>query len=109
MLTRIADIQLYMGLTPEVADCYAAKTFLESVQVKYTPYMYTDPAQHAANFEAISSWKLEGAPEVLDKFPFVIYTEIHDDLEPSQYPRKCIYGLDAIKSSGIAELYKTGR
>lgn len=109
MLKRIADIQLYMGLTAEVGDCYAAKKFLDDNGIKFAPYMYTDESQHQGNFDAISSWKLAGAPEVVDKFPFLIYTEIHDELEPSQYPRKMLYGLEALTGSDIVDLYKIGR
>jgi hypothetical protein len=109
MLTRIDDIQLYMGITPEAADCYHAKKYLEDAGVGHVPYMYSDESQHADNFAAISSWKLAGAPAEVDKFPFVIYTEVHDDLPPSQYPKKMLYGLEDIKASNIAELYQVGR
>ena len=108
-LTRIDDIQLYMGMTADAADCFLAKQFLMDNGVSYQTYMYADDSQHAALFAALSSWNVQGAPAQLTNFPFVIYTEVHDDLSPSQYPRKCLYGKDAIVGSDIATTYAIGR
>jgi len=43
------------------------------------------------------------------EFPFLIYTEVHDDLSPSQYPKIVLYGYDEIVDSNILELYQLGR
>jgi hypothetical protein len=50
-----------------------------------------------------------GMPDSLDEFPFVVYTEVHDDIDTEFQPKVIIYGLDAIKQSNIATLYKLGR
>jgi hypothetical protein len=108
-LTRIDDIQLYVGLTAEAGDCFVAKDFLDSVGVTNHLYMYADTAAHADLFTALDSWRMPGAPANITKFPFLIYTEIHSDLPPSQYPRVCVYGADAIAASGIAAKFALGR
>jgi hypothetical protein len=108
-LTRIDDIQLYMGMTAEAADCYAVKEFLQSHNVAYQNYMYADDSQHPELLAALSSWKLQGAPEVMTKFPFIIYTEVDFDLPPSQFKRVCIYGKDAILASDIVAKFALGR
>lgn len=108
-LLRIDDIQLYMGITADAAECFAAKQFLVTNNIEYLTYMYADDGQHPQLFESLSSWKLPGAPTTLTKFPFVIYTEIHIEMAPSEYPRAMLYGIDAILASDIVEKYAVGR
>ena len=109
MLTRIDDIHLYMGMTEHAAECYEAKKFLGDLGVAFVPYMYADDTAHPGLFEALTSWNMVGSPAQIAKFPFLIYTEIHDDLPPSQFPRVCLYGVAAMMASDIAAKYKLGR
>jgi len=108
-LTRIDDIQLYMGMTADAAECYEVKKYLQDNGIKFETYMYADDSQHAQLFSSLGTWNMQGAPTVISKFPFVIYTEVHDDLSPSKYPRICIYGLTDLSTSDIQTKYKIGR
>lgn len=109
MLTRIDDIHLYMGMTADAAECYEAKKFLVDNGIAFVPYMYGDDSAHAGLFEALTSWNMPGAPAQIAKFPFLTYTEVHDNLPPSQYPRICVYGAAALRNSDIVTKYKIGR
>lgn len=84
-ITKIDDIDLYVGLTKDVQACWDMKKFLVDNNIKFRTMMYADDSQHEALFTAISTW-WEG--ETFENFPIVTYVEIDPDLPPSQYPRK---------------------
>lgn len=98
MIVGIANIYLYTGLTPSGGDSYAAKQWMEDQGIEYVHLHYAEPAQHESVFEALRTWFPE--QEILD-FPFVIYDERHDDYSVE---KRCLYGLDEITNSNLAEL-----
>ncbi len=110
MLTKIDDIHLYTcdAITPNTECAAAVQYFADNSVIDYTLLNYADPTQHADCLAPINTWWHNGEPEVTG-FPFVIYTEIHDNLPPSRYPLVAIQGLDNITNSTFAEIYQLGR
>ena len=106
-LIKIDDVDLYTGFTASAADCYAAKKWLDEQNITYTLMNYADDSQHNDLFNALNTWWPN--QHTFTDFPFVIYTEIHDDLSPKNYPKVCIQGLADIQASNLPQLWKLGR
>lgn len=100
-ITKIDDIDLYVGLTANAQTCWEMKKFLMDNNIKFRTMMYADDAQHADLFAAISTWWPE---ETFDKFPFVIYTEIDVSLAPSLYPRKFAKNVADLQNENFVQL-----
>lgn len=115
MLTKISSIYLYTGIqVPAIpnSDSSKAKAHMDEIlEGKYIWLNYADPNQFSQVFEPISTWffaNIDGTMNV-ERFPFVIYTEEHDDLDSAYWPRIILYGLDEIKEAGLEALYQLGR
>lgn len=100
-ITKIDDIDLYVGLTADAQACWDMKKFLTDNNIKFRTMMYADDSQHKSLFEAISTW---WPGETFDKFPFVIYTEVDLDLPPSQFPRKFAKTVAELQSGNFVQL-----
>jgi len=103
-ITKIDDVFLYTGVTAGSAESWRIKDFLVTNNIKYTLMFYGDDSSHNNIFEALNSW-WPGAN--LTDFPILVYTEIHDDLSPSQYPRKFFKSLAEIEASDFLSTYKS--
>jgi hypothetical protein len=111
-IIKIDDIYLYTDIQEEKneqTESVDAKAFMDSLDIKYTNLNYPIPEEHHLNFVPLGTWVFADGQHVFEKFPFVIYTEIHDDLSPAYYPRVLLYGLNEIKDSNLLELYSLGR
>ena len=106
-LIKIDDVFLYTGLSETATDSYNAKKWIDEQGIKYEFMHYGDEIQHAELFAALSTWWPD--QPAITAFPFIVYTEIHDDLSPRNYPKVCIRGLAAIQESTLPQLYKLGR
>lgn len=100
-ITKIDDINLYVGLTADAQKCWDMKKFLLDNNIKFTTLMYTDDAQHAELFAAISTW---WPGETFDRFPILVYTEIDLNLPPSQYPRNFAKSVADLQSTNFVQL-----
>lgn len=115
MLIKIDDICTYTHLTwkeTTPTNSTKLKEFMDLNVPGHTLLNYTDPDLLEAAMEPLRTWSFAnygGETVDIDTFPFVIYTEVHDDMSPSQYPRVLLYGYDAVTSSNIIELYQLGR
>jgi len=104
-LTKIDDIYLYAGITAGAAESFAIKQYLVDNNVKYTLMFYGDDGSHEGVFAALSTWFADrGTENPFTDFPILVYTEIHDDLSPSQYPRKYFTNLNDITNSNFLSL-----
>jgi len=101
-ITKIDDVFLYVGITDGVTEANNIKKWLVANNIKYTLLFYGDDAQHADVIGALNSW-WPGA-SIVD-FPILVYTEIHDDLPPSQYPRKYFQTLVDLQGSNFLSTY----
>ena len=111
-IQKIDSIYLYTDMTwapGETGPSVEARDHMDSLGVPYTLMNYADPEQHEAALDPLRDWPMIGMPDALEAFPFVIYTEVHDDIEADSQPRVILYGVDAIKQSNVATLYKLGR
>ena len=112
-ITKIDSIYLYTNLTwaeGETSDSVEARKYLDDNGVQYIHLNYADPAQHEAALAPLRTWMFsDGLHTEITDFPFIIYSEVHDDMDSSMYPKVLIYGLDAIKQSNLTDLYQLGR
>lgn len=114
-MTKIDAIYLYTDFqwdSNEVTESTEAKKFLDDNGIQYTLLNYAIKEDHENCLAPLRSWafsNIEGGTHSFEKFPFVIYTEVHDDLPIDQMPRVLLFGIDAIKESNIVELYQLGR
>jgi hypothetical protein len=100
-ITKIDDIDLYVGLTTDAQTCWEMKKFLTDNNIKFRTMMYADDAQHEALFTAVSTWWED---VTFDKFPFLTYTEIDSDVPPSQYPRKFAKTVADLQTGDFVQL-----
>lgn len=82
-LVKLTDPRLYVGFTPNAANCYAAMQALSTANVPYTLMAYNDPAQHEGVYQAISTWTFglpnNAAQMSITNFPFLTWNEAYDD------------------------------
>jgi hypothetical protein len=103
----MADIDV-----PAPADNDSAKAIAWLAEHGITDYVnlnYGDPSTHADCFTPLNTWPFIGKTEDIAAFPFVYYTEVHDDLPANSMPMVLLYGLDAIKNSNLSDLYQLGK
>lgn len=105
-LTKIVDCNLYSGLTQNAQECFDFKKWLEDNNVEFQLLFYNDSSQHELVFNALNTW-WENAG--ITSFPIFVYTEMHDDLTPSRYPRKFFKSLADIQASDFLTQYRVGR
>lgn len=97
---------------PVVAESDSAKAiawFAEQGITDYVNLNYGDPASHADCFAPLNSWEFIGKKQDIASFPFVYYTEVHDDRPVNAMPMVLLYGLDEIKNSNLSALYQLGK
>lgn len=105
-LIKIVDCALHGGLTQDANACYEFKKWLQDNNIEYTMLFYVDDGQHQQVFNALNSWWQDAN---FNSFPIFVYTEMHDDLSPSQYPRKFFTSVADIKASDFLAQYALGR
>ena len=99
------------GLTDLTTDSAKAIQWLaENGITDYVNLNYADPSVHADCFAPLNTWYFENCGNhTFTAFPFLYYTEVHDDRPVNQMPIILHYGLDEIKNSNLIELYQLGR
>lgn len=101
-ITKIEEIHLYCSESVEnSAENIQAMSFMDHSGIPYTKLAYNDPAQHASVMESINGWIAlpsiyEHSP--ITKFPFLVYTEIHDDIPARNSPLRFLEGIEAIQT-----------
>lgn len=105
--TGVEDIE-----APAPADSDSAKAiawFAEQGITDFVNLNYADPASHPDCLAALNTWPFLGKTEDIAAFPFVYYTEVHDDLPANNMPMVLLYGLDAIQNSNLSDLCQLGK
>ncbi len=105
-LTKIDDVYLYTAMDHTAQACFEMKQYLQDNNVNFNHLHYNDDSQLPDVFAPLSTW-WEG--ETFNAMPILIYTEIHDDLPPSRYPRKFFKTLDDLKASTFIQDYQRGQ
>lgn len=111
-ITKIDAIYLHTDMTwaeGEDTDSTKARNYLDAEGVEYILLNYADPAQHEDATSPLRTWEFVDGYHDVRAFPFVIYTEVHDDRSMVNWPKVMIYGLNDIIQSNISDLYKLGR
>ena len=111
-IQKIDDVYLYtdLALEPdEKSASFEAKAYMDSLNINYIHMNYYHPDQHEPALSPLRTWQFSRGQHDLPCFPFVIYTEIHDDLSPAFYPRVLLFGMDEIRNSNLVEIYQLGR
>jgi len=115
-ITKIEQIYLYTDQDYNVEsrseDTDSAKAiawFAEQGIADFVNLNYGDASVHQDCFDPLNSWAFIGKTEDIAAFPFVYYTEVHDDLPANSMPMVLLYGLDAIKNSNLSDLCQLGK
>lgn len=104
-LTKIDDIYFYNGITDTAQKTWEMKKYLIDNNIAFINMQYGDDSQFEDVFSSLSSWfNID-----IINFPILTYTEVHDDLPPSQYPKKCLLSVEELISNNFIDLYKIGR
>lgn len=96
--------EVYLYVAPDEAgstENLEANAFMDHSGIEYTRLYYADPSQHESVINAVNSWWTNRDIDPLEpvtKFPFIVYTEVHDDIPARLSPVKYIQGLEGIKS-----------
>lgn len=107
MLDRIDDIVVYTGAGSNEKESQELMSFLAQNNITDINHLhYADVNQHPHVFAPLQTW-FNGIE--IDKFPFIIYTEIDTELKPSQFNRVILRGLQEITNSNFVNLYKLKR
>lgn len=101
-LVRLSDIRFYTGLTETAHQQWEMKKWLTENNVNYITMSYADETQHQQVFDGFNSWWPEAN---ISNFPVLTYTEIHDDLEVSQFPVKYFLDVTSLSSSSFLQDY----
>lgn len=94
---------------PDSDSAKALTWFKENGITDFANLNYGDPATHADCLGPLNTWNFVGKSQEIQQFPFVYYTEVHDDLPVSHMPVVLLYGLDEIVNSNLVELYQLGK
>ena len=112
-IVKIEEIYLYFsGATDDAAENIQAAAFMDHSGIPYTKLLYGDAAQCAEVLTAVNTWwtlERDFAPALppVTKYPFLVFTEVHDNVPASYSPVRYLEGLDAIKT--FADIYATYR
>lgn len=100
-IVRIEEVYLYATQYGDNAvENIEASAFMDHSGIEYTRLWYNDPAQHPDVLSSITSWVTSPGSgcEPVTKFPFLVYTEVHDDRPARSSPIKRLQGIDEIKT-----------
>ena len=100
-ITKIDDIHFYAAVTKDAQACWDMKNYLITNNIKFTNMLYDD-TQLDGVLASLSTW-WPGAN--FTGFPILVYTEVHDDLSVSQYPRVYFTDVASLSASNFLELY----
>lgn len=107
-ITKIEEVFLYVRDGGDnVAENIEAMAFMDRSGVPFTKMFYFDAAQSQQTMDVLNTWWTNRADEhklpPVTKYPFLIYTEVRDDISARNSPIKYLEGLDEIKK--IVDIY----
>jgi hypothetical protein len=105
-IQKLEEIYLYVSEVAEnPAENIQAHAFMDHSGLPYTRLFYNDASQHPEVLSAVNSWFTAPQNQLppVTKFPFLVYTEVHDDIPARSSPVRYLEGIDAIKT--FPEIY----
>lgn len=106
-IKKIEEVYLYVAdAGANTAENIEAMAFMDRCGIPYIRMFYQDASQSQQVIDALNTWwgnrDFQPLPP-LTKFPFVIYTEVHDDRPARQSPVMYLEGLENLKK--IVDIY----
>lgn len=100
-VVKIEEVTLYVA-TPvsNVTENLEAVGFMDHSGIPYVKLQYNDASQLPDVLTGVNTWwtRPDVALPPLEGFPFLVFTEVHDNIPARYSPVKYVAGLDAIKS-----------
>jgi hypothetical protein len=107
-VVKIEEVYLYTSEASEnAAENIQAKAFMDHGTIPFVNLFYNDQTQLEEVLSAVNTWweRPDVALPPLTEFPFITYTEVHDDIPARHSPVKYLAGIDAIKT--FPDLYNS--
>jgi hypothetical protein len=103
-VVKIEEVYLYTTDTGDnPGENIQAQAFMENSGIPYTRMYYNDREQVDEVIRVMNQWwNRDVLPEVIrlpdvEKMPYLVYTEVHDDIPARLSPVKYLAGIDDIK------------
>jgi hypothetical protein len=99
---KIEEVYLYYTDLPgTVEKNITALIALDKSSIPFTKMFYNESADFDALINSLNTWwqypYANLSPLTMDSFPFVVYTEVHDDIPARMSPVKYVSGQEAIE------------
>lgn len=100
-LVKIEEVYLYTkdGFQ-DVPEMLKAKAFMDKTGIPYTHLNYNDQGGAEETLRSVNTWW--SRPDInlppVEKYPFITYTEVHDDIPARYSPVKYKQGLENIET-----------
>jgi len=97
-IVKIEEVFLYTSTTVDNAiENLEAMAAMDHSGIPYIPLIYNDPQQNQLVFDSVNTWwnQMNPLPPV-ESFPFVVYTEVMDNLPARQSPVRYKAGIQGI-------------
>ena len=100
-VVKIEEVYLYTSeASANAAENIQAKAFMDHSTIPFTNLFYNDQTQLEEVLSSINTWWTR--PDInlppITEFPFITYTEVHDDIPARFSPVKYLAGIEAIKT-----------
>ena len=107
-IIKLEEICLYTSdVGNNATEMIQAQSFMDHSNIPYTRLMYNNQQQHDDVIRNVNTWWEAGAKPMppVTNYPFLTYTEVHDDIAARFSPITYLQGVDAIKT--FPEIYTT--
>lgn len=99
-ITKIEEVHLYTAeAVDNQAEMIKAKAFMDKSEIPYINLNYNDAATLQEILDNVNTWWAR--PDInlppVERFPFLTYTEVHDDIPARYSPVKYKQGLAEIE------------
>lgn len=100
-ITKIEEVYLYTAEGAyDQAEMIRAKAFMDQSGIPYVNLNYADPTQIQEVLDNVNTWWTR--PDIqlppIQKYPFLTYTEVHDDIPARYSPVKYKEGIESIET-----------
>lgn len=102
-IMKLEEIYLYTSdVVENAAENIQAKAFMDHSGITYTNLTYNNLEHTNEVINTVNTWWTNNNPltqrDPLTKYPFLVYTEVHDNIPARWSPIKALEGLENIKN-----------
>jgi hypothetical protein len=102
-IKKIEEVYLYVSeVVDNSAENIQALAFMDHSGIPFIKMMYNDASALPDTLAALNTWWKDRLPP-LEKFPFITYVEVHDDIPARHSPVQYLQGIDNVKK--IVDIY----